>query len=151
MGNRLFLGGLFTAAAYLLYDTFFFKKNLIARTSSPESMPRIVLAAIMVVALLIFLRDYRKDLPSHVATLFRGTRLYVVIVLPVYLLLLPWLGFSVSTFLLLTVLFTILTPEPPSARRLLVNALLAACLAGCTFVVFRQVFHIQLPVNMFDF
>ncbi|MCL2122450.1 MAG: tripartite tricarboxylate transporter TctB family protein [Desulfovibrionaceae bacterium] len=151
MGNKLFISGIFVAAAYLFYDTFFFQKNLIARTSSPEGMPRIVLASIMLIALLMFARDYRKAIPSRVSCLFQGTRLYVLIALPLYLLALPWLGFTVSTFLSLVVLFDILSPEKTTLKSLLLNTLLAACLAGCTFFVFRQLFYIQLPVNIFDF
>lgn len=150
MGNRIFLSVIFTAAAYLFYSTFFFKKNFIARTSSPESMPRVFLVSILIVTLLLFIRDYKKDLSSHVMELFTGTRLYVVLALPLYLLALPWLGFTVSTFLLLTLLFGILAKNKPSVRGVLVNAFMAACLSSLTFFLFREVFHIQLPVNMFD-
>ena len=83
--------------------------------------------------------------------LFQGTRLYVVVALPVYLLALPWLGFSLSTFLLLFALFTLLAENRPDAKGLALNALLAALLAGTVFFLFRQVFHIQLPTLWLGF
>lgn len=151
MGNRIFLSVVVAAAAALFYSTFFFKKSLIGASSSPEGMPRFVLTGIIVVGLLLLARDWKKGLSAHVRELFQGTRLYVVVALPVYLLALPWLGFSLSTFLLLLALFTLLAENRPDAKRLALNALLAALLAGTVFFLFRQVFHIQLPTLWLGF
>lgn len=142
MGSRIFLSIVVAAAAALFYSTFFFKKSLVGASSSPEGMPRFVLTGIIVVDLLLLARDWKKCLSAHVRELFQGTRLYVVIALPVYLLALPWLGFSLSTFLLLFALFTLLTESRPDAKGLALNALLA----GGVFFLFRQVFHIQLSI-----
>ncbi len=150
MGNRIFLSTVCAAASCLLYTTFFFKKNLIAASSSPEAVPRLVLGCILAVSALLLLRESRRGPSGRRVGLLEGARPHVLAALTVYLLILPWLGFTVSTFLLLSVLFTILAKGRPTPKSVLLNALLAAVLAGVTFFVFRQVFHIQLPVNMFD-
>lgn len=151
MGNRIFLSVVLATAAALFYSTFFFKKSLIGASSSPEGMPRVVLAGIIVVGLLLLARDWNKGLPAHVRELFQGTRAHVVVALPAYLLALPWLGFSLSIFLLLFALFTLLLKDRPGAKALALNALLAVVLAGAVFLLFRQVFHIQLPTLWLGF
>ncbi len=146
MGNRIFLSSVIAIAMALFYSTFFFKKSLIAAQSSPEGMPRIVLAAIIIVGLLLLIRDWKKDLSAHVQELFQGTRLYVTIGMPLYLLLLPFLGFSLSTFLLLFSLFILFEETKPDTKRLAVHACLALVLSVSVFYVFREFFQIQLPV-----
>ncbi len=146
MGNSIFLSVLVLCASGLLYSTCFFRKSLIGMSSSPEGMPRVILAGIILCGLAILLRDWKKGLPCHISELFKGPRLVTVLCLPGYLLVLHWLGFAVATFIMLTALFCLLEPERVSVRQAMLNAALAAVLSAAVFTVFRHLFHIQLPM-----
>lgn len=146
MGSRIFVSTIIAAAAALFYSTFFFRKSLIGASSSPEGMPRVILGLIILVGLAILIRDWKKDGSCHFADLFKGTRLVVVVSLPIYLAALHWLGFAVSTFLLLSLLFCLFAEQRPTGRDIAFNTGLAAALSAAVFCIFRHGFHIQLPM-----
>lgn len=150
MGNNIFLLTIVVVASALFANTFYFPTSFIAATSSPESFPRAVLLAIIVTGILLCIRDWKKHRPSHVGELFRGMRLYVVLALPAYLLILPWLGFTLSGFLLLFLLFSLLRESRPDIKAMIVNAFLSAGLSFGVFLLFNGIFHIQLPTGWFD-
>ena len=146
MGNKIFLSFIVICASALFYSTFFFKKTLIGATSSPEGMPRIILLGIILTGIAILIRDWKKPLPCYFKELFKGQRLYVVISIPIYIFIQAWIGFLISTFIMLLVLFLIFTNKKIDFKIITFNTILSLFLSVGIFIIFRHIFLIQLPM-----
>ena len=104
-----------------------------------------------ILSLLLFLRaHYRKEKPVALSLpFFSGRWKNVPLVLGVLILyssLMPYLGYLISTFLLLTVLFWIM--ERASVLR---PILLSACSTLLTYVIFSKWLNLQFPEGLFSF
>ena len=146
MGNKIFLSFIVICASALFYSTFFFKKTLIGATSSPEGMPRIILLGIILTGIAILIRDWKKQLPCYFKELFKGQRLYVAISMPIYILIQAWIGFLLSTFIMLLVLFLLFTNKKINIKVVILNIILSTLLSVGIFIIFRHIFLIQLPM-----
>jgi hypothetical protein len=104
-----------------------------------------------VLSLLLFLRvRFRKGKPDSLSPPFfsgRWKNIPIVLgVLILYSVFMPHLGYLISTFFLLTVLFWIL--ERASILR---PIMLSACSTLLTYIVFSKWLNLQFPEGLFSF
>jgi len=105
---------------------------------------------LVIFSLLLFLRaHYRKEKPGVSLPLFSGDWKNVLLVLGFlifYSALMPHLGYLISTFLLLTVLFWIM-----ERASILHPVLLSICSTLLTYVIFSKWLNLQFPEGLFSF
>lgn len=147
MGHAVFLAVIFVSAALLYRQTYNFEQNFLAASSGPDIVPRCILICIMLLAAAIFVRDFRKRKHFVFMELFRGSTGIVTLMLPGYLVGVAFLGFCVPSFLMLSILFTFLSPAPLTPCRMARYGLVSLILTGGTFTLFGNVFHIMLPTG----
>jgi len=104
-----------------------------------------------ILSVLLFLRAYvRKEKPGALSiAFFSGPWKNISIVLGVLILysaFMPHLGYLISTFLLLTVLFWIM-----ERASVLQPIMLSACSTLLTYVIFSKWLNLQFPEGLFSF
>lgn len=104
-----------------------------------------------ILSLLLFLRaHFRKEDPGAMSVpFFSGpwrNVLFVLAVLILYSVLMPHLGFLISTFLLLTVLFWIM-----DRASILHPIIFSACSTLLSYVIFSKWLNLQFPEGLFSF
>ncbi len=104
-----------------------------------------------ILSVLLFLRAHlRKEKPGALSPPFFSGRwknvLIILGVLILYSVFMPHLGYLISTFLLLTVLFWLLERE-----NVFRPILLSGCSTLLTYVIFSKWLNLQFPEGLFSF
>lgn len=121
----------------------------------PDFYPRIVLgitAALSILMIAIDVLSMRRKrgiadaAPAPQASAPKNYKLVVLtfIVFGLYVVLLPWLGYRISTFLFVATLQPLLE-RPQSLRGWIIVFIIAAAAALVTFVVFEDYLQVLLP------
>lgn len=119
-----------------------------------EFMPRIysaILMACAIIQLFSGLRELKKSKDSmpheqwKISADFTRTLIAFALIF-VYILMMKWLGFPISSALFLFGLCNLMTPDY-AKRNLLAYAVFSVVLSGLTFYLFRYVLYIALPVG----
>jgi putative tricarboxylic transport membrane protein len=110
----------------------------------PGFYPRIVLGISAVLAVLLIAFDVRAGKASDPSRANYGLVLLVFVVFGIYIGLMPWIGFRVSTFLFLAALQPLLEP-PKGTKGWLVVLATALITTAATYVLFERYLTVLLP------
>lgn len=118
------------------------------QSPGPGLMPSLAAVLLFSLSLLTFIFDIKGSNDEEGKTSFRRQDLIkpfsLVVSLIGYAFLLDVIGYIVSTFLLLFVLFSMM--EPQKWRK---DMVIAAVVATLSFLVFDKWLHVQLPAGIF--
>jgi putative tricarboxylic transport membrane protein len=110
----------------------------------PGFYPRIVLGLSAVLAVLLVVFDLRAPKVSDTSKANYGLVLLVFVVFGIYIGLMPWIGFRVSTFLFVAALQSLLEP-PKGTKGWLVVLATALITTAATYVLFERYLTVLLP------
>jgi putative tricarboxylic transport membrane protein len=110
----------------------------------PGFYPRIVLGLSAVLAVLLVIFDLRAAKVSETSKANYALVLLVFVVFGIYIGLMPWIGFRVSTFLFMAALQSLLEP-PKGTKGWLVVLATALITTAATYVLFERYLTVLLP------
>jgi putative tricarboxylic transport membrane protein len=110
----------------------------------PGFYPRIVLGLSAVLAVLLIVFDLRAPKVSEASKANYPLVLLVFVVFGIYIGLMPWIGFRVSTFLFVAALQSLLGP-PKGLKGWLVVLATALITTAATYVLFERYLTVLLP------
>jgi putative tricarboxylic transport membrane protein len=110
----------------------------------PGFYPRIVLGLSAVLAVLLVIFDLRAAKVSDTSKANYALVLLVFVVFGIYIGLMPWIGFRVSTFLFMAALQSLLEP-PKGTKGWLVVLATALITTAATYVLFERYLTVLLP------
>ena len=110
----------------------------------PGFYPRIVLGLSAALALALVFFDLSKNQRVEAAKANYGLVLLVFVVFGIYIGLMPWIGYRVSTFLFVAALQSLLEP-PKGLKGWLVVLATALITTAATYILFERYLTVLLP------
>ena len=157
MGEIIFLVFLLISGGVMFWSTFSFRTNPLDTSGGPAIFPQIVLAflMLMVVIRIVEILCSKEKKPFAFVEMFKGSRLFFLVSLGVYIFLIKPLGFIVSTVLFMTVVILGFrysmskSVGKPGSVAIAVGA--SAAYAVLMYVLFAKVLSIFLPAGILGF
>jgi len=115
--------------------------------SSPGLTPGLISLAMMVLSVVLMLRSrrFRRPFELRLPGIEARRVLTVFAIVFLYVLLMPWMGYAVATFLMLLAFQTIFVARRDLRFLLIWGVGLSAVLTGALYYVFAKIFLIPLP------
>ncbi|WP_078544727.1 tripartite tricarboxylate transporter TctB family protein [Litchfieldia alkalitelluris] len=150
MINRIFSIVVLAISGLFFFQTTKFSEKSGVQTFAPSFFPRIILFLIVMLSLYLLVKSFLKKDESEKVVVMVKTYVkehYQVLVMIgiffLYILLIPMIGFLISSIFFLFITFTLLRPK--KVKSLFANAIVAIALSISIQYVFQQMLNIYLP------
>lgn len=157
MGELIFLVFLLITGGVMFYSTYDFRTSLLDTSGGPALFPRIVLIflLLMLVIRIVQILCAKERKPFAFLEIFKGSRLFFVLSLGVYIVVIKPLGFILSTVLFMSVLIMgfrySMTKSVGKPGSVVLVVVLSVVYAVLMYLLFAEVLNIFLPAGVLDF
>lgn len=156
MGEIAFLIVIITCGIIMFGMSFGFQESAIDNSGGPALFPRIVIAFLIIsaiVRIITILRnsDERKK-DFCFLEIFKGSRLFFVLLFLIYILLIKPLGFVITTIIFANVLLTYLYKkqygEYATVKKNIITYVITIVIVVAVYYLFTQYLHVLLPAGI---
>jgi putative tricarboxylic transport membrane protein len=157
MGEIIFLVFLLITGGVMFYSTYDFRTSLLDTSGGPALFPRIVLIflLLMLVIRIVQILCSKEKKQFAFLEIFKGSRLFFILSLGVYIVLIKPLGFILSTVLFMSVLILgfrySMSKSVGKPGSVAIAIGFSAVYAVLMYVLFAKILNIFLPAGLLGF